>query len=514
MNMKTSTSKIVYGVGPSTASVMFLAEAPATQEVKQGKPLVGKTGQEFDYCYLPLTGLLRENVYLDNVYQYQIPADKSKKDALISTTFDTQKLDAIARIMEISPRVLVTLGAISANVIDENASLEVVHGIPHTIPPYHPLDSYLATWIPCYHPSYGIHSTSKMSLIMNDFDAIGKYIKGEIDVWKEDTGEVYYGVVDSKEEIDSILCNKQVVAVDTEQLSNGNLFSVQFSVQERFAYMIHGYKTELVAYLCHAIKDKLIVFHNAQYDIDKLKQYYDFISSNYIDTMNMSYVLQDQPQSLKVLGYRLCNTVMQEYREIVHNATQAKCLDYFEEVLRHGWDDPQPVKEWRNTPQYKYHYDESWVSCTKKHKESIQCFNCYGNGCEQCSGKGYMRLVQKRGKKYIVQGTENGYWNMKQPQNIVKTVQSAIKSYNKSLNKPHTAPVDLLSRWVNMNGREEVESILGSLKMADLGDLDFNTSLNYGCRDADITLRVSRILANMIINSGMEFNYDKWGVLL
>src|SRR5829696_7985067 len=58
-------TQTVFGVGPATARLMFVGEAPGRQEDQQGRPFVGPAGQLFDEG-LAQAGIPREAVYVTN----------------------------------------------------------------------------------------------------------------------------------------------------------------------------------------------------------------------------------------------------------------------------------------------------------------------------------------------------------------------------------------------------------------------------------------------------------------
>ena len=52
---------LVFGEGPERPRLMLIGEAPGEQETLQGRPFVGKAGQNLDH-FLELAGLRREDI--------------------------------------------------------------------------------------------------------------------------------------------------------------------------------------------------------------------------------------------------------------------------------------------------------------------------------------------------------------------------------------------------------------------------------------------------------------------
>lgn len=61
--------------GPADAKILYVAEAPGSEEEREGKPLVGSSGQEFTRC-LTEAGIPRGICRLDNVFHWRPPNNK------------------------------------------------------------------------------------------------------------------------------------------------------------------------------------------------------------------------------------------------------------------------------------------------------------------------------------------------------------------------------------------------------------------------------------------------------
>lgn len=67
----------VEGCGPKSARLVAIAEAPADHEVRLGQPLVGPSGWRLkEWWSRPTVNLRREDMRLENVYEYQAPYNK------------------------------------------------------------------------------------------------------------------------------------------------------------------------------------------------------------------------------------------------------------------------------------------------------------------------------------------------------------------------------------------------------------------------------------------------------
>jgi DNA polymerase len=99
-------TNVVFGMGNTTAKLMFVGEAPGEQEDLQGLPFVGRSGQLLDRLVLEEMGLTRQDFYIANTLKCRPPGNRDPLPEEISTCWPY--LDQQLRL--ISPRVVVTLG--------------------------------------------------------------------------------------------------------------------------------------------------------------------------------------------------------------------------------------------------------------------------------------------------------------------------------------------------------------------------------------------------------------------
>ena len=85
---------LVFGEGPLHPKLMLIGEAPGEQETLQGRPFVGKAGQNLDH-FLALAGLSREEIYISNAVK--IRPTKTGKTGRISNRPPTQEEIALFR---------------------------------------------------------------------------------------------------------------------------------------------------------------------------------------------------------------------------------------------------------------------------------------------------------------------------------------------------------------------------------------------------------------------------------
>ena len=157
--------KPVMGRGSRKADIMFVAEAPGSQEDKAGVPFVGPAGKVLDQL-LEHAGLARDEIYITNIIKCHPPGNRDpkedEKDCCIPyLRYETHLL---------RPKIIVCLGRVAAQrIIDPNYRITRQHG----------------TWIhrkncdltAVYHPSAILRDPSKLEDTKQDFLNIAERLK-------------------------------------------------------------------------------------------------------------------------------------------------------------------------------------------------------------------------------------------------------------------------------------------------------------------------------------------------
>jgi len=102
-----SRGRIVNGVGPTDADILFVGEAPGASEDEQGEPFVGRSGDVLDDA-LRDAGLARADVRITNCVRCRPPENRDPTSAEL----DNCKGYLLAEIDAIDPEVIVTLGKV------------------------------------------------------------------------------------------------------------------------------------------------------------------------------------------------------------------------------------------------------------------------------------------------------------------------------------------------------------------------------------------------------------------
>jgi len=114
-----SRSRIVNGVGPTDADLLFVGEAPGAQEDQQGEPFVGRSGDVLDDA-LRDRGLDRTDVRITNCVRCRPPDNRDPKKAELENC----RPHLHREIELVDPAVIVTLGKVpSEHLLDRSVAV-------------------------------------------------------------------------------------------------------------------------------------------------------------------------------------------------------------------------------------------------------------------------------------------------------------------------------------------------------------------------------------------------------
>jgi DNA polymerase len=104
-----SRSRIVNGVGPADADLLFVGEAPGANEDEQGEPFVGRSGDVLDDG-LREAGLDRSDVRITNCVRCRPPENRNPRNGELANCRNYLETE----IHRVDPELVVTLGKVPA----------------------------------------------------------------------------------------------------------------------------------------------------------------------------------------------------------------------------------------------------------------------------------------------------------------------------------------------------------------------------------------------------------------
>jgi uracil-DNA glycosylase family 4 len=157
---ETST-QLVPGEGPATASVVIVGEAPGAREDEQGRPFVGQAGKLLDGL-LAEAGMARDDVYITNVVKARPPANRDPRAPEVAhhRPWLEAQLDIIR------PALLVPLGRHALARFAPEAKIGEVHG---TV-----VMADGRRLFPLYHPAAALHNPRLRETLVADARALAR----------------------------------------------------------------------------------------------------------------------------------------------------------------------------------------------------------------------------------------------------------------------------------------------------------------------------------------------------
>lgn len=156
---------IVFGEGSPEASLMFIGEAPGSEEDIQGRPFVGEAGQLLTRLILKM-GFKREEVYIANIVKCRPPSNRDPEEDEIEACFPF----LIKQIKIISPSIIVSLGRISARtLLKTKISITKLRGRFYEYEGI-PL-------MPTFHPAYLLRNPKDKWLVWSDMQQVLERLK-------------------------------------------------------------------------------------------------------------------------------------------------------------------------------------------------------------------------------------------------------------------------------------------------------------------------------------------------
>ena len=159
-----SRTKAVPGVGPQTARIMIVGEAPGQNEDQQGEPFVGAAGKLLDQL-LKGIGLSRADVFITNILKCRPPGNRDPLPAEVQAC--SPYLDQQQKLIQ--PEVVLLLGRHAlGRLLPGHDSISRLHGKV--------IVKDGVTYIPIYHPAAALYNSFLMAPLEQDFNAVKAHL--------------------------------------------------------------------------------------------------------------------------------------------------------------------------------------------------------------------------------------------------------------------------------------------------------------------------------------------------
>lgn len=429
----------VPGDGPKPAAVMLIGERPGKQEPATGRPFTGAAGMELNR-YLKLAGLRREDCYVSNLVKDYRDEDPTEDEILRDLP------ELLGEIEDVRPDVIVPMGRFAMRHFLGDVDVEQVHGLAFDGSAF----GYPGITIyPTFHPAAGLYSGDTIPFIHDDFQGLADVTQRALPV-----DGVRSPVYRRKTGLD-LLDKRLLAAVDSEGWRHAP-WSIQFSQAPGEGFIVYNRPGELGEFRGEwnrfwSAGGKLAI-HNSLHDLAVLDSMgLQVRSSQFIDTMLLSYLLRLYPQGLKPLAYRLCGMEMASYEEVTGAARESVQREWLSGALAIAEEIAPPELE-------------------------------------------------------LVWEDKEARWRVKKPHTILQRLtrlQNDLDSGKTKKNGEAIVVAERVGQWDDSAARELVDAI-GEVPEPTLQDISPVVAEQYACRDADATIRIAPILMAKVKEMGLE----------
>lgn len=287
--------------GPKPCRYVIAGEAPAREEVAQGRGFVGPSGRLLWPLLWRLAGLERPQCYVTNLCKHPLDNDVSGEEKLEDAEFERWAALLREEVRSVRPEVVLAVGALAAKGLlgDEFTDMATCNGMG-----FRSADGYVV--VPTWHPAAALRGGGEDALAYTG-DAIANMRvprmphRVSVPQWRRLVSVASGGLV----------------AIDTEGLPSDPLMLTWSDGVGRYVVDPADVPT---FWQSLQRSGATALYHNAPWDwaVIKAMGVADPTAVPYLDTMELAYIRQVEPRGLKALAYRHYRLRMREWEEVVY----------------------------------------------------------------------------------------------------------------------------------------------------------------------------------------------------
>lgn len=188
-NSVLKSDTYVSGDGPFPCSIMFVGEAPGKDEVREGKPFVGKAGSILKGILTRLN-IERKDIYVTNTVKFRLAKPGKREGTLANRPAEKKDIEACIHILKeeiksVNPLFIVSLGNVPLKAIlslsdkcENKYTVGEVHGNIISLN-FEGIDR-IVRLIPLYHPASIIYNRSLESEYEKDIEKLKKILEEDL----------------------------------------------------------------------------------------------------------------------------------------------------------------------------------------------------------------------------------------------------------------------------------------------------------------------------------------------
>lgn len=241
-----------------------------------------------------------------------------------------------SEVQQCNPQFIVLMGATACSLVPD-IELEKEHGIPRSI---ESKDSeYLGGWegtvIPMFHPAAGLHNTGLMIPLLEDFERLRKVVNGKYRAPKRKDLQTDYKLATPME----IRSHTFSLAAGTTCAIDteddcGRLCYIQYSITPGMGRLLKVEDGDALLELQRLLEVAPEVVFHNAPHDIGTLGQLGIKITKFRDTMAEAYHLGNLPQGLKSLAYRLLGIRMQSWADLVGPPSRALAIEW----IREAWD--------------------------------------------------------------------------------------------------------------------------------------------------------------------------------
>ncbi len=309
----------------------------------------GKTGEELNATYLPLAGLSRSDIYVSNAFKCSwADAKDTPPDHIVRSCAEFHLRKEIERVR---PKVVILMGGIANSLIDRKVELH--HGTAVNAD----LLGYQVDCFSSYHPARGLHQSSTMQQLLDDFRKLKLFLHGDIGLVEDLHPNPTYYRLTTADEVDAILAHRtrDTMAVDTESSKTWKgyrntikyiTYCATFCLDMDEAFLVMRSDKAAWDRLCMRLarwRGKLLL-HNLPHDYRAFAQAGCQLPwEQCVDTMSEAYTLANVAKGLKPLAYQLLGSSARSFDDVVRPYGIRAVMDYLATSSLEDWPMPPQV---------------------------------------------------------------------------------------------------------------------------------------------------------------------------
>lgn len=466
----------ISGSGPAQSQILWLGERPGGRENDWQQVFCGATGEELDETYmLGRAGLQRHAQRVENCVRCWAENNRTPSD---------KEVDSCARhflpatLRECQPEVVVLMGGRACRIADRKLRIDTHHGSPY----YGSLlGGEWEGWIwPSYHPALGMHDTSKMSQLLEDFEKLGLWLKGKWSPTQDPEMALDYRMIQSSHDLHSYLdCLPAVLEMGTDTENHGpKPYSIQISHTPGTGRMIKAERVDLIEEFANFASQNSTdwIFHYAQHDLDVGEQM-GVVFPRYRDTMQEAYHQGSLPQALKPLAFQLLGVEMVSWEDTVWPASIKALQAWMEDA----WTLANALLQVEKTT-----FQKTWLCVSCGHRAHV------GKKCKKGCACQISDTTLQRIKRELLPGPMEAI--LKHVMVHVGKTEGEEKEYDPFKKLPEFWAEGLRGKRPEDGQLEWLEDQLGPVPILGIGNCTQADAVRYAVGDADCTLQVAEEL--------------------